>query len=234
MSNEIKLSEDEIDQLFTFCRSKYVRYLDLQYEIVDHLASGIESEMSNDPTLKFKSALNKVYGKFPITGFSKLVEEKEKAMSKYWWKKAGESLLEYISTLKILYIFMAFVISFTLLFYFHGIAIIGIGGLCAVVSIFNYFKMKKMLKTGNSGVYLVLASFDAATYSIWITTIIMIITEPDIMNTIEWTLGLGQITLLSILWAFVIIWLHALQTVFPKMIKEELNKKYKHLGIELS
>ncbi|MBK7635546.1 MAG: hypothetical protein IPJ13_15665 [Saprospiraceae bacterium] len=66
---ENHLTTDQIQSLFAFVKSKYVRYIDVQYELVDHLATAIEDEMQKDSKLSFEAALSKVYARFPITGF---------------------------------------------------------------------------------------------------------------------------------------------------------------------
>ncbi|MFZ1455121.1 MAG: hypothetical protein WAT46_03705 [Saprospiraceae bacterium] len=46
---EKQLTMEQIETLFSFVKSKYVRYIDVQYELVDHLASAIEDEMQRIP-----------------------------------------------------------------------------------------------------------------------------------------------------------------------------------------
>lgn len=71
------LSKKEIGELFSFTEKKFVRYYDLQVELVDHLAERIEEEMQNNKSLSFKMALDKVYTSFGIFGFAKIVQHKE-------------------------------------------------------------------------------------------------------------------------------------------------------------
>ncbi len=78
------LSKTEINQLFVFVQKKRVRYKDVQVELVDHLASAIEDELSADNTIGFNSALEKVYKEFGVYGFAKIVQEKEKASRIMW------------------------------------------------------------------------------------------------------------------------------------------------------
>ena len=85
MDKQISLTKAQINQLFEFTKKKYVHYEDLRYELVDHLASDIEAQMVADSSVSFKSALDITYGKFPITGFSKFVEQKEKSLNRYWF-----------------------------------------------------------------------------------------------------------------------------------------------------
>ena len=83
------LTDQQIEQLFAFTRRKYVRYYDLQVELVDHLATSIEEEMDANPQLGFEHALQKVYNRFGIFGFAKVVQERESSLLKYnrkiWW-----------------------------------------------------------------------------------------------------------------------------------------------------
>ena len=101
MKESFQLSIAQIDHLFEFTRKKYVKYDDVRFEIVDHLASDIEAQMSEDSDLSFKSALWNVYSKFPITGFSQFIDEKEKAMSKYWRRKVLSVFIKFFTIPKI-------------------------------------------------------------------------------------------------------------------------------------
>lgn len=73
------LSNEQIDQLYRFCEKKFVRYYDVQVELVDHLANAIEERMKADPAISFEKALDKVYSEFGIFGFAKVVRQKEYA-----------------------------------------------------------------------------------------------------------------------------------------------------------
>lgn len=91
LETNFNLSEKEIQSLFRFVEKKSVRWYDLQIEIVDHLASSIENEISLNPGMPFESALENVYKGFGIFGFAKIVEERqnylEKAAKKRWWSE---------------------------------------------------------------------------------------------------------------------------------------------------
>ena len=129
------LSEEQIQVLFDFTKRKYVHFYDLQSEIVDHLAAAIEDKMSENSKLSFEQALNEVYSRFGIFGFSHVVREKEKQIDKqatlmlwkeivslFTWPHLLLSLLILISlyTLTLLFsiesiLFSTLVISLTLL-----------------------------------------------------------------------------------------------------------------------
>lgn len=76
------LSKEQIQQLFSFTEKKFVRWYDLQAELVDHLANKIEAEMAADVSLTFERALGNVYAGFGIFGFAEIVREREKTLTK--------------------------------------------------------------------------------------------------------------------------------------------------------
>jgi len=58
-----ELTQDQIQQLYKFTRSHYVEHYDLQTELVDHLAHGIEQLQNENPSLSFQEALNQEFKK---------------------------------------------------------------------------------------------------------------------------------------------------------------------------
>jgi hypothetical protein len=108
-----QLDTTQIDALFDFVRSKYVRYIDVQHELVDHLATAIEEEVA-DTDVSFETALNTVYGRFPITGFATFVSEKEKAMRRYWRLRQFAYLRTYFTLPKLIMALAIFMVSWTI------------------------------------------------------------------------------------------------------------------------
>jgi len=81
------LSDNQVDQLFEFTKQHYVEWYDVQVELVDHLANGIEIQWKEVPDTPFKDALAIEFKKFGIFGFSDLVEEKTMALNKFYRKQ---------------------------------------------------------------------------------------------------------------------------------------------------
>jgi hypothetical protein len=100
MSN--KLSQDQIRQLYAFTRQHYVEYYDLQTELVDHLANGIELQMQEKPTLSFDDALQNEFKKFGIFGFSDIVDKRSWALEKKYWKLIWKEFLSFFGIPKII------------------------------------------------------------------------------------------------------------------------------------
>ena len=95
------LTDLQIESLFKFTQKKFVHYYDLQLELVDHLASSIEDEMVANPNLDFEYALQKVYNRFGIFGFAKVVQEKSAALHKNNWRIWRSAVKEFFTIPKI-------------------------------------------------------------------------------------------------------------------------------------
>lgn len=143
------LTKAQIEQLFEFTRKKYVHFYDVQVELVDHLAATIEATISENPSLSFEQALQKVYGGFGIFGFAKVVQEKEKAVEKHnnrLWKKA---IISYFTLPKIALTLLVFVlcywISSLLPFEYVSSTVVVIWGLFLVYQI-RFIRKEKKIK----------------------------------------------------------------------------------------
>ena len=78
----MKLSQDQIQQLYKFTRAHYIEHYDLQTELVDHLAHGIEQLQEENPSLSFQEALNLEFKKFGVFGFHDVIKERKNAVGK--------------------------------------------------------------------------------------------------------------------------------------------------------
>lgn len=86
IQNKRFVTSEEIQKLYQFTRQHYVEYYDLQTELVDHLATGMEENWEKDPALDFNQNLNREFKKFGVFGFMDVVEKKQKAMEKRYLK----------------------------------------------------------------------------------------------------------------------------------------------------
>ena len=82
----MKLNSEQINQLYSFTKKHFVEHYDLQTELVDHLANGIEQQWSQNPNLSFDEALSVEFKKFGIFGFSDIVEKRTRTLEKKYWK----------------------------------------------------------------------------------------------------------------------------------------------------
>ena len=143
-----KVSEEEVVRLYQFTRQHYVEYYDVQTELVDHLANGIEARWQKNPEIPFEEALQKEFKKFGIYGFSDVVEKRQRAMEKkYWkiiWKEARSIIQEPKMAFSILFLFC---LSFFLLTFQEGVyALMAVVLILLLVTIVFMAKKTAILK----------------------------------------------------------------------------------------
>lgn len=114
-----KLTPNEIDGLFIFCRKQKIKYYDVQIELVDHLASSIEQAWKTNPEISFQDALTKIYLSFGVNGFQKVEKAKKKELRKKYDRLIWTYLIEFYRLPKI--IFTA-VLIVTLFFVFKSVS----------------------------------------------------------------------------------------------------------------
>lgn len=68
-----------MQELFTFCYKRGVKEYEIQEELVDHLATAIETLQEQQSTIGFQEALNHAYAEFGNMGFEQLVKSKKRA-----------------------------------------------------------------------------------------------------------------------------------------------------------
>ncbi|MBB1192429.1 hypothetical protein DNC80_01945 [Flavobacterium sp. SOK18b] len=97
----MKLTTEQINQLYLFTRQHYIEYYDLQTELVDHLANAIETEWQQNPKLTFEEVLNKEFKKFGVFGFMDVVQSRQAALGKKYNSIVWEHFKEFFGIHKI-------------------------------------------------------------------------------------------------------------------------------------
>lgn len=138
----MKLTEQHIDQLYTFTRKHFVDYYDLQTELVDHLAQGIEQNWEKNATISFDDALSAEFKKFGVFGFSDVVEQRRLALTKRYNTIVWKHFKEFFSVPKIFLTALLIYTSFKVL-QTVGHAQEIIVSLSLIGLIFMFFKMTK-------------------------------------------------------------------------------------------
>jgi hypothetical protein len=96
-----KINDLHLQQLYAFTQKHYIEFYDVQNELVDHLANGIEAQWQQDSNLSFETALRREFKKFGVFGFMGVLEQKTKAMSKQYYKYLWQFTLEWFKLPKI-------------------------------------------------------------------------------------------------------------------------------------
>lgn len=111
----MKLSQTQIQELYNFTRRRRVEFYDLQTELVDHLANGIEKQWMDDSELSFTEALKIEFSKFGHFGFGSILKSRKKAMNKKYNRIIYNEYRRYFSWPKIIKIVVASAVFLTLI-----------------------------------------------------------------------------------------------------------------------
>ena len=109
----MKLTESHIQRLYKFTREHFVYHYDVQTELVDDLANDIEQIWEEQPKLSFEKARDISFKKFGVFGFMDVVEKKQKAMNKHYWKILLRFAKEWFTFPKIVTTAVIFMLFFT-------------------------------------------------------------------------------------------------------------------------
>lgn len=96
-----QVSEQEIALLHQFVQKRFVEFYDVELELVDHLANGIEQQWADNPELRFEEAKQIEFKKFGIFGFAGVVEQKQENLSSLYIKEMMQYAKSFFSFPKI-------------------------------------------------------------------------------------------------------------------------------------
>ncbi len=109
----MKLSKDQIQQLYAFTRQHFVEHFDVQTELVDHLANDIEQILNERPMLSFEEAKMISFKKFGVFGFMEVVEASANALNKKYWKLVFGIFKNYFKLPQLLAVILIFSAIYT-------------------------------------------------------------------------------------------------------------------------
>lgn len=112
----MKISQEQIEDLYAFTRKHFVEWYDLQSELVDHLANDIEAVWEETPTLSYTEARDRAFKKFGVFGFMDVIEKRQKSISKRYTKYLFTELKKWFQIPQIvatLALFLFFFVSFS-------------------------------------------------------------------------------------------------------------------------
>lgn len=114
MDQKRQVSAEEVTELYLFTRKHFVEHYDVQSELVDHLANDIEQIWLEHPQLPFDKARDLSFKKFGVFGFMDVVEKKQKAMHKKYWKILWRFVKEWFTLPKFISTALIFMLYFSL------------------------------------------------------------------------------------------------------------------------
>ena len=144
----MKLTPNQIQQLYKFTRQHYVEYYDVQTELVDHLANDIEQIWIEQPNLSFEQVRDIAFKKFGVFGFMDVLEARQNMLFKKYWKLVLGILKNYFKIPQIistLTLFIAIYVSFLVIPNHTWIYMVLGFGVCAVL-IIRLLQLQKLKK----------------------------------------------------------------------------------------
>jgi len=243
MNTEFQLSKEQIQQVIDFTKKKYVKFEDVRYELVDHLATDIEVQMAKDSNLLFETALKRTYSKFPITGFQEFVGEKHAALTKYWKTRIWSIFKNNFSIPKVIITLLIFTFCFNVELIFpavrYGYFLLVVALLNTAVSILEVRKIKRAIKQKYLFIYVLTGTVGSFCFYSWLTFFASLegraLFQTVFRTGSESFMSTLAAAYLSIVITFNILLIVAmLSNQITDILKEEIRTKYKHLNIELN
>jgi hypothetical protein len=99
----MKLTKDQITTLKKLISYKGYPEIDLQYEILDHVACKVEKLLEEKPSLALDDAFRNVHSEFGIFGFSDLAESYTKSIERRYRRFFWEELKALFTSYRIIY-----------------------------------------------------------------------------------------------------------------------------------
>ncbi len=220
----MKLTEQQIEQLFTFTKKHLVEHYDVQVELVDHLANAIEAQWAENPNISFEDALEKEFKSFGVFGFTGLVEQKQHALQAHYWSIIKKEIIRFFTIPKI--IFTALLVYLLFNVFSHPTALVqqiwtGVEIALFIVTICVWIYQMRRLKKGNRK-YLLYAICNYF-YSLPVLFIVYFQSHNSRDLNFLWTIIKTSLT------AFYILFCIILFTKILPMLKHEIKeveKKY--------
>jgi hypothetical protein len=143
----MKITEDQIQELYKFTRQHFVEHFDVQTELVDHLANDIEEIWKEKPTISFEQARDISFKKFGVFGFMDVVEARSKSLERKYFKLIWRVFKAFFTIPKLLITSAIFLLIFAAFKTFSTeIVFIAIGLAATPILIFKMFELNKERK----------------------------------------------------------------------------------------
>ncbi|MFD0761496.1 hypothetical protein ACFQZW_05330 [Lutibacter aestuarii] len=147
----MKLTKEQIQQLYKFTRQHYVEHFDVQTELVDHLANDIEQIWKEKPNLSFEHARDISFKKFGVFGFMDVYGARQGTLQKKYikilWQHAKDwfKLPKIIATFTFFYFFYKGLIQFGDTFALSVLVVLILFGLVKHILLLQKVKKRQKL-----------------------------------------------------------------------------------------
>jgi hypothetical protein len=106
------LTTDQITEIKRFINSRGFTHIEVEMEILDHVASAIEEKLDKDPQKTIQQAISEVHSGFGPLGFSVMEDEFKKGFGKLMKRELKSLLQSYLLGPKALYSLLIYAVFF--------------------------------------------------------------------------------------------------------------------------
>jgi len=97
-----QLNKDQIIEIKKFIHSRGFNTIEVEMEILDHVASAVSAKLEKDPEKTLEKAIKEVHASFGVLGFSTIEDEKQRLISRLVRQAFKEKFMSYFKTNKAL------------------------------------------------------------------------------------------------------------------------------------
>lgn len=109
------LNKEQIDHIRTFINARGFVHVEVEMEILDHVATAVEDLLEKDPEMSLDQAIQKVHRSFGAMGFSAFEDEVQSSLRKKMRRMYLGHLWQHVTSSKVLKVFTTAVLIFSLL-----------------------------------------------------------------------------------------------------------------------
>ena len=227
---QMKLSKEQLSAIKSFISKRGITYLDIQMEILDHVASAVEDRMGVNSNLSFEDALKQTHASFGIFGFGGVEDSIINNMSKKYNQTFWRIFCSFFGVKYILSVLVAGLFTYKALQYSVDYQLLI---LVAMLLTMLFFAIRILIIHKNKGYNKYLSFRLSATYLTYIGSLALVLNFIINHTANGVFLGLDRTHLLSSI-VFVILVIYIVSAVktmaIGKKDSELLMEKYNLFG----
>jgi len=225
------LTSKQIKYLYKFCIQKEVYEYEVQLELVDHLASSIEFQMSQNPDIKFPEALEIASAGFGNKGFYNLVRSKKKAIEREYNRLFWKFILSYFKLPRVIMTIACTISIFSIFRIFHNqqaiLVFFALTYMAIVLWYFLFHYPKHIAIDVKAGKHFLLINYFNAIKSITSSIFSLLLAFANILfDHIQIPQSMWVDLTLSFLIVFAAISLYALIWYLPNLVRQHFIEKF--------
>lgn len=225
-----QLNHQELQTLEAFIDSKNVPYLDVKIEVIDHFASAIEEMRIEDPNLTMESGMQKVFSKFPITGFALWQLEIEEKLKGVFLKNYFDLIKTFITPPKVVLTLALFIGLWLMYFVLNPLIsvwfLLAISLLCTLYYEFTVKRKYKFIEFTEFKFVALKAYYERQGFFMGPLYLVLWFFYMLRTDLLEWTTSTSYSVVMALITTMVLITFHISQIEMPKALERMLHKRY--------